>query len=243
MTIPASVPNQVVEELRSHILGACDLAADGYSNAKGREDAVTGALGERLRLKEKLIAIKGEGTWRIAITWNKFRSAKGRSGEEREIGADGIIQFELFRDFGEEVYTKGMLFQAKMADDDNYRRLRTQCERMEELASNGSSVIQYGPSGYMAMDGREALSQLGEEVREMPDFGEDGLPLGDYIVDRFLTCKVGTEKLFFEHDNDTLIVPNENTAYLRLRANLNKIAIKAYAPLATAGSSRGRGSS
>src|SRR3954462_6429527 len=107
MAIPTTFPEKVREELRSQILGACDLAAEGFHSARGREDSVTGALGERLRLKEKLVAVDGEGTWRFSISWNKFRSAKGRSGEEREIGADGIIQFELFSDYNEEVYTKG----------------------------------------------------------------------------------------------------------------------------------------
>ena len=114
MAIPATFPEKVREELRSQILGACALAAEGFDSAKGREDAVTGALGERLRLKEKLVAVEGDGTWRFSISWNKFRSAKAKSGEEREIGADGIIQFELFSGYGEEVYTKGLLFQSKM---------------------------------------------------------------------------------------------------------------------------------
>jgi hypothetical protein len=232
MPIPASVPHQVLSELRSHILGGCDLAAEGYFSAKGREDAVTGALGERLRLKEKLIAVKGEGTWKIAVSWNKFRSAKGKSGEEREIGADGIVQFELFREYGEEVYTKGLLFQAKMEDDSDYKRLQTQCSHMEELARRSSSVIQYGPQGYKAMDGKQALEQFRRQSNTMPDFTE-GLPLGEYIVERFLECEVGTEKLFYEHDTETLIVPKANEAFRRIRSRLNKISIKAYAPTPT----------
>ena len=229
MTIPASVPKQVLNELRSHIVGACDLAAEGFPSAKGREDAVTGALGERLRLKEKLVAVDGAGTWKISISWNKFRSAKSGSGEEREIGADGIIQFELFREYGEEVYTKGMLFQAKMEDDSDYQRLHRQCTHMEELARRSSSVIQYGRKGYKAMDGKQALDQFRRQANTMPDF-TDGKPLGEYIVERFLECEVGTEKLFYEQDTETLIVPNVNDAFRRIRARLNKISIKAYAP-------------
>jgi hypothetical protein len=230
MAIPATFPEKVREELRSQILGACDLAAEGFNSAKGREDAVTGALGERLRLKEKLVAVDGDGTWRFSISWNKFRNAKGRSGEEREIGADGIIQFELFSDYGEEVYTKGLLFQSKMDDDRDYRRLHKQCENMEAVAKNCSAVIQYSEDGYMAMDGSQALGQFNRVASTMPDFEADGKHLGKYITDRFLTCEVGQEKLYYEHKTETLFVPTRNSAYIRLRTKLNKISVEVYSP-------------
>ena len=223
-------PPKVREELQSQILGACDLAVEGFSGAKGREDAVTGALGERLRLKEKLVAVDGEGTWRFSISWNKFRSAKGGSGEEREIGADGIIQFELFSEYGEDVYTKGLLFQSKMEDDKDYRRLHNQCDKMEEIAEGCSAVIQYSGDGYKAMDGRQALSRFDSVRTSMPSFEADGKPLGKYITERFLACEVGQEKLYYEHKSETLFVPSDNNAYRRLRTKLNKIAIEVYAP-------------
>ncbi len=228
--MPESFPKEVREELRTQILGACDLAAEGFHSAKGREDAVTGALGERLRLKEKLVAVEGSGTWRFSISWNKFRSAKGGSGEEREIGADGIIQFELFNNFGDEVYTKGLLFQSKLENDKDFHRLRRQCENMEAIAKNCSAVVQYSKDGYMAMDGSKALGQFQQTASSMPNFLADGKRLGEYITERFLKCLVGQEKLYYEHNSETLFVPNQNNAYRRLRSKLNKISIAVYSP-------------
>lgn len=229
MTVPTTFHAKVREELKSHIMGACNLAEEGFISGKGGEDAVTGALGERLRLKEKLVAVEGAGTWRILITWNKFRSAKGKSGEEREIGADGIIQFEMFGDYGSDVYTKAMLFQSKMEHDQAHRRLRGQCENMELIAKDCSAVIRYGENGYFAMNGSEVLQSFERNLDTTQALWRRAMPLGEYITEHFLNCKVGHENLYYEHKSETLFVPTQ-TAYRRLRTKLNKISIEVYSP-------------
>jgi hypothetical protein len=101
---------------------------------------------------------------------------------------------------------------------------------MEEIAENCSAVIQYSEVGYMAMDGSQALGQFERAPSTMPDFQADGKPLGKYITERFLTCVVGQEKLYYEHKSETLFVPTRNDAYTRLRTKLNKISIDVYSP-------------
>ncbi len=117
MPFPKDVPQVVIDEIRSHIVGACTTAETGYRSGRAQEDSVTGALGERLRLEPWKFVATEDGSWKFAVRWKKFRGARDGSREEGEIGADGIISFEVFRDYGEEVYTKGLLFQAKKDDD------------------------------------------------------------------------------------------------------------------------------
>jgi hypothetical protein len=54
--------------------------------------------------------------------------------------------------------------------------------------------------------------------------------LGKYLVNRFLTCEVGTEKLYYDAQGETLFVPDANAAFRRIRARLHKIAVLVYSP-------------
>lgn len=226
MTIPIEIPAQVISELRSHIIGACDAAQAGYRSSSGHEDAVTGALGERLRLEPGKYIHTDEGTWRLVVRWKKFPS--GRSRVESEIGADGIIQFEIFQGYGQEIYTKGLLFQAKKREDYDIDRLLHQCRQMNEISPDASAVFQFGRNAYLAMDCTQILNM--PDASRMPNFQDQGVPLGNYIVDRFLSCEVGTEKLYFDLANESLFLPERNAAYRRLRSRLNKITIRLFSP-------------
>jgi hypothetical protein len=240
MRFPGDIPKEVLDELRTHVIGTCEQAQSGYRSGRGREDAVTGALGERLRLEPFKYVKLQEGTWKFAVHWSKFRSASGRSGEEREIGADGIVQFEVYRAYGEEVYTKGLLFQAKKDDDNQVDRLFGQCELMEDLVSGGGALFEYSEETYSAMDSRTALRYQQTRAATRPDFRSDGLPLGTYLTDRFLACEVGSESLYYDIESETLFVPNPNGAFQRIRARLDKITIEVYSPVAVSDAVRPR---
>jgi hypothetical protein len=238
MSLPEDLPQSLLGELRTHIVGACEQAESGYRSGRGREDAVTGALGERLRLEPIKYVVTLEGTWGFSVLWNKFRSASGGSREEREIGADGIFQFELYRGYGEEVYTKGLLFQAKKDDDNDLERLFGQCQPMEELVAGGGALIEYAEDAYTAMDCRTALRSQ-QTVRPIrPDFDAQGTSLGDYLAGRFLACEVGSEELYYDLHTETLFVPTANAAFRRIRATLDKITIAVYSPAAVARNAR-----
>jgi hypothetical protein len=46
----------------------------------------------------------------------------------------------------------------------------------------------------MVMDSKLPLKYARRAAPSLPDFEADGKPLGDYLVDKLLTCEVGTEK-------------------------------------------------
>ncbi len=80
------------------------------------------------------------------------------------------------------------------------------------------------------MDCRSVLRHAKGVPPLLPDFEANGTPLGSYLTDRFLACEIGTEKLYYDHDSETLFVPDANEAYRRIRAKLDKIAIVVHSP-------------
>jgi hypothetical protein len=226
--IPADVPDKVLDAIRVHLLHACKTAEEGYRGGSAQEDVLTGALCERLRLEPaKNVNVPSGEVWCFAVQWNKFRVGKEGSREEGEIGADGIVQFEVFKAYGEEVYTKGLLFQAKKEGDPHAKRLRGQVRSMEALAPGSSAVFYYGEAGYRAVASDVLAGRSGSH--EVPDPGVAGAPLGEFLAGRFLACEVGTEKLYYDHADETLFVPQRSGAYRRVRTRLDKLAVKIYA--------------
>jgi hypothetical protein len=110
------------------------------------------------------------------------------------------------RHFGTgQVETKALLVQAKKVWTGRNKKLLAQVEVMESLAKGGSAALDYLPTGYIAVSGREVLASEGD-LRRVPS--SEVLPLGDFLADRFLACEVGTRGLYYEPRRHLLHIPS-----------------------------------
>lgn len=221
--MPPRIPRAVKDAIKAYLREQGNSAQTDYAEASGSEDTLTGAFGKHL--KKDPTGVRGERGWKWRIRWRKVRSSSRRSAEEKHTGADGIIQLEVFHADGN-VFTKGLLFQAKKEDDKDLTRLKEQCGKMEKLAPSGSAIFVYGSGCYF---GRPSTTW-----DRMSNASVSASRIGDFLADEFMDCRVGQEGLFYEAERGTLVVPPDADRgnLRRIREKLNKIAIEIYEPTA-----------
>ncbi len=210
------LPANVIADLTAALKSGVERGQEGWPAAKDEEDTLTGHLCAMLQGSGGLWE-PNAGGWKWTITYKKFRS-KATGAPEKLLGADGIFQIEVRDSVNGEVERKGLLFQAKKGWHQRDGFLRDQVSRMEDVAPNGSAVFDYREDGFSAVSGHRVLA-VDANPRDLGS--DDRIWLGEFLVDRFLFCKVGLRGLYWEHTRGILTLPGlprkPSAVYARIR--------------------------
>jgi len=215
----------VVDEIERHLLRRPTRAEGAWPYANSDEDAITVELLSSLRMPRWRRVYTKAGVWRWRVT---YKHLGGRARLEKHIGADGLIQIEVVFSERARRVSKGLLFQAKKRGATRWPELRTQIRKMERLAPGDTAVFEYGPRGYLAADAREVL-----RIETLPSQGglDSMEPVGPYLADRFLACKVGLRGLYFDAVREILVFPRLSRSVTEVRAHLkHRLKIEVEAP-------------
>lgn len=217
------VPEQVVKQIQRHLRSRCRIAQQGFSQMAMDEDSVTGALGERLRTTRsqgRTSHIDGV-TWRWKITSHKLRG-RGPNAAEASVGADGLFQIELEDMTTQEIWRKGLLFQAKMEKDRNKKLLVEEMKNMEKITPNESLVVEYGDNEYRAIRSSDLL-RSGKSLRTVDEGVSQSL--GDILADEFVECTLGVRGMYYDSQRQIILVPSQDDMVARRYAIDHRISI------------------
>ncbi len=202
------LPQAVVRMLRRHYYAGVKEAEVRFRYHAADEDAVTGALGERLIGPPVLIHVDGQ-TYRWSAVYYKLRG-RGPDAPERHMGADGIFQMEVLDQRGRFVIRKGLLFQSKIEWHGRDARLLGQARDL--LAHSPSAVvIDYSRNGYEAIAADAVVAADGNR-RRVPR--RASRPLAEVLGDEFVGCTRGDSGLYWEPEGERLIVSGERVSDL-----------------------------
>lgn len=216
--IPSSIFSAVQHELRAR----CEFAEQGWNAGSDEEDTLTGDLGASLRRPwQDVFDPDAHQKWRWQVTYKKFRG-KGKGADEKLFGADGIFEIAVQDQRTGTRFVKGLLFQAKKKGDTRKKKLEEQAKHMERIVPGGAAIFEYGPSQYSAWDAIESAPDL-----TVADAGKRISRLGDYLANRFLTCKVGKLGIYYDAVGRSLVVPDETEGVRIVRARSgNRIRVE-----------------
>ncbi len=202
------LPEGLLKKIQVYLQEGVRHAEKGWEAGSDEEDTLTGDLGANLRTKR--VRRFGAGTeWKWTISYKKFRG-RGKHALEKTIGADGIIQIEVYPDTDDNsVITKGVLFQAKKVTARAGGLLGDQIRKMNALAPGGWAIFEYGPDGYFASNRENVPKESRPQKRESAN---PLMPLGSFLADEFLSCRAGLRGMHFNANRRLLSVPNVHDA-------------------------------
>ena len=203
------LPGLVVRTLRKHFYAGVKEAEVRFRYHRADEDAVTGALGERLIEPEPIAIQVGPSAYLWRTASYKLRG-RGAHAPEKELGADGIFQIEVLDLNGKFVVRKGLLFQSKIGWTGRDGRLFEQARSLVGQ-SDSAIVIDYSPEGYKAIPVREVIIADGNRERIRP---EDDKSLAEVLGDEFVGCRRGDRGMYWEPETERLVVHGEETSDL-----------------------------
>jgi hypothetical protein len=189
-----TLPNTLLKEIRHHFVRMSSRGEAGWSAGKEDEDVITGDLLGGLRT-QKVMTSRSNHSWEIS--YNKFRG-RGKGAYEKESGADGIIQVEIFDSKKKSLFRKGMLFQAKKLIGQQRLDVVDQVNKMEGLASGISAIFVYSELGYFALDSKKYLKNK--------SYSRDRVKIGDFLSNEFMNCQVGLAETFYSFSDGYLTV-------------------------------------
>lgn len=198
-----SIPSSVFGSIARHFRSASRGAQRSWETNRAAEDSLTGAAFAAFTTHRTRRYLSDGNEWRWRVQAYKFASG-GKDSEEKITGADGIIEIEVRHSVTGQAESKALLVQAKKAWTGRNKKLLTQVGDMERLAKGSSAALDYLPTGYVAVTGREVLAAEGN-LRRVPD--PEVVPLGDFLAERFLPCEVGTRGLYYEPRRHLLHLP------------------------------------
>lgn len=197
------IPDNLFDEIATHIREGIQHAERGYGAGSSEEDTITGDLGSSLRTRQTHSLQARGSQYRWKLSYKKFLS-KSRRSVEKLLGADGIFQIEYEDAATGMLVTKGLLFQAKNQWKSKDPKLASQAADMERLLPGGAAVFSYGPLGYKACNAARAVEAEGKS--SLVKNGEL-ISLGDFLIGRFMECKSGTRGAYYDAERENLIVP------------------------------------
>lgn len=200
------IPSELFRGIQAHVRDRTTHAEEGWAAGSDEEDTLTGDFGGSLRTAWAEHDEKGTH-WQWRITYKKFRG-RGAGALEKETGADGIFQIEVYPDDDGLVVTKGIIFQAKKVKGSSRADLLDQVQKMERIAPYGSAVFEFGPDGYKGASGNEILI-LADQSGHIPHAQES---LAGYLADKFLPCRSGLRGMYYDAVRHRLVVPGAEGA-------------------------------
>jgi hypothetical protein len=201
------LPRNVYEAVGKHLRSVGRRAHRDWEINQAHEDSLTGALFSQLAThRTRRISVdRGEWLWRIKAY--KFGSG-GRGSQEKLIGADGILEVEIWHHGSGTIDHKSILIQAKKQWAGRDARLVKQINSIESIASGSSVAFDYGPDGYSAVRGQHVLTAEGYKYQLS---GHQIEPLGDFLADQFLACTAGVKGLYYDPRRKLLHPPVQPT--------------------------------
>jgi hypothetical protein len=209
--IKNQLPDDVIDEIQEHLIEGSLEGEAGWDAGADEEDTLTGDYLSQLRTSKWQVVKVDHITWKWKIWYRKFGS-KADKAPEKHLGADGIIQVELYDVSNRIYYYKGMLFQAKK---ENAGPARMQAAQMEAFAPNGSAVFVYGPDRYEAISSERLLSGKDGSVIK-----KHSVRLGDFLADEFLPCSVGIQGMHYDRTTKSLFVPKRTSGVIRVKTEI-----------------------
>jgi len=197
------IPESTFGAIQNYLRERTEHAEGGWDAGADEEDTLTGDFGASLRTRGWIISgdNRTRSAWRV--TYTKFRG-RGPRAPEKETGADGIFQIEVYPSDAPVLFSKGVLFQAKKYQGSSRGDLIEQVEKMEQIASGGTAVFEFGPQGYRGSSGREILAANELTATRIP---HPERALGNYLADSFLPCESGLRGMYFDAERGNLVVP------------------------------------
>lgn len=194
------IPNSTFEDIKEHLILNSRIGEKRWHSVKDEEDAGTGDFCGQLSTEWTKFNPEDEQNGRWRINYRKFGSKK--NSLEQLTGADGIIQIAIFNSFGQPIFRKGMLFQAKKEPIKNKSELFEQIRKMNQFTSDkGNAVLIFGENGYYGMRGDEFKKNPLNSNFDIED------SIGYFLANEFMECKVGEEGLYFLVRRDKLYIP------------------------------------
>jgi hypothetical protein len=207
------VPEYTLDQIKRHLIQNSRISERRWHSVKDEEDSGTGDFCGQLSSEWTKFNPEDERNGRWRINYRKFGSRQ--NSLEPLTGADGIIQIAIFNSFGEPIFRKGLLFQAKKEPIKNKRELFGQIDRMNEFTSDkGNSVFVFGENGYYGMTGKTYKDNPANR-----NF-DNKYSIGNFLADEFMECNVGTEGLYFAVTNDKLFIPRKAPLPGHLKHNM-----------------------
>jgi hypothetical protein len=195
------LPPQLLQSLRDRYLAGVADAEFFYSQNSADEDAVTGALGQALAMRDPVIFSNGRQQYQLQVSYRKVRG-RGPNAAEKRFGIDGVFQIRITDQYDEVVRQKALPFQAKMNWRGKNKDLAVQAGKMEVL--QGGIVIDYTPTGYSACPSKAVFASHGSRP-QVERFGVVR-PLGQVLANDFLNCTVGKIGAFYESDDSLGVI-------------------------------------
>lgn len=199
----ANLPREVYEVVSQHLRTSARRAHRNWEINQAHEDSLTGAAFADFTTRRTRRIYVGKGEWRWRVKAYKFGSG-GKGSQERRMGADGIVEIEVLHRATGNLERKSLLVQAKKQWAGRDNRLLDQVKQMEALASGSSAAIDYSPGGYVAVEGRDIVTSDGNRNLLAPGAI---MPLGDFLADQFLACRVGVNGLYYDPRRKLLNLP------------------------------------
>jgi hypothetical protein len=200
----AILPASVLAGLRRHFYAGVTDAEIRFPFNAADEDALTGALGQALIEPAVVIVETSDGTFRWRTTSHKLRG-RGAHAPEKDTGADGIFQLDVFDEAGKLLIRKGLLFQSKVNWTGTDRRLLRQAERLMRQSAS-SIVIDYSVDGYRAIAASDVI-HAGGNRREVPSISDKRL--SEVLGNEFVGCIRGDLGLYWDPTSEQLITNGE----------------------------------
>jgi len=200
------IPAPLFRTIRVYLIDRTAHAEQGWNAGADEEDTLTGDFGGSLRTGGWTESPENGTLWRWRVTYKKFRG-RGKDAIEKDTGADGIFQIDVYRAGETLIVSKGVLFQAKKYQGSSRSELIKQVRDMERTAPGGSAIFEFGPDGYRGASGRDILGARESDPDRIPHPEER---LGNYLAYRFMPCKSGLRGMYYDAVREILVVPLED---------------------------------
>lgn len=193
------VPDELLNVIRSFIIDACRKGEDVWENFSHEEDAITGAFLANFEKRPQAVRVRDE-IWRWNVDYFKFRG-RGKGAFESVHGSDGIFQIIVKDQFGNVIFQKGLLFQAKKVNG-SFSDLKPQVAKMEKLSPLSSVAFIYGPDGFKATRGIDIINN---DITRRNSFLFEH-DIATILARDFIDCVIGKIDLTFDASQGKLFI-------------------------------------
>lgn len=188
------LPEELINLLHDRYIAGVATAEAHFGESSADEDALTGALGQAIAMRDPITFADASGTYSVSVSYRKLRG-RGLNAPERLYGSDGLFQIAITTGAGTVLRMKALPFQAKTNWRGRNRSLANQALDMQRTTGSGL-VIDYGPNGYRACETEVVIAAHGNRA-EVNRRGAMS-PLGQVLGVDFLECKIGTVGLYYD---------------------------------------------
>lgn len=204
-SIKKFIPKNTLKEIIRHIKIACRKGKDQWKNASSDEDTITGSLCAFIKKDWTFFSKKDikKGRWKIEY---KKLGLK----DEKNTGADGIIQIEIFDTDKSILFRKGVLFQSKKSPKIDYKRLNNQIKELNKYGEKSFALFLYSPYRFLAVDNESFKN----------DKFKNAVKIDDFISSKFLGCVIGKEGNYYDFKKNKLILETTTAPDVQINHHL-----------------------